>query len=125
MGNGAGGGFAARPFFSPLSQPTKAVLLDAPLAAEHPSISQVSCGASGAQGRFLVPGSAAELRRDRVKSLSGLKGQIFSVVQDGVQLYPKASSCPPCLQKGFTLQAPGLLNSQVVLHGKGMLDLQV
>lgn len=122
MGNGAGGGFAARPFFSPLSQPTKAVLLDAPLAAEHPSISQVSCGA---QGRFLVPSSAAERRRDRVKSLSGLKGQIFSVVQDGVQPYPKASSCPPCLQKGFTLRAPGLLNSQVVLHGKGTLDLQV
>lgn len=92
MGNGAGGGFAARTFFSPLSQPTKAVLLDAPLAAEHPSSSQVSCGASGAPGRFLVPGSAAERHRDRVKSLSDLKGQIFGVVQDGVQLYPKASS---------------------------------
>lgn len=35
-GKRAGGGFAARPFFSPLSQPTKAGLLDAPLAAEHP-----------------------------------------------------------------------------------------
>lgn len=48
-------------------------------------------------------------------------------LQDRVQPYPKASAFSPCLQKGFTLRGPGLLqgkrllNSEVVPYGKGHL----
>lgn len=49
-GKRGGGGFAARPFFSPLSQPTKVGLLDAPLTAEHlPPLPPGELG--GQQGR--------------------------------------------------------------------------
>lgn len=60
-GGGFAATFAARPFFSPLSQPTKVGLLDAPLTLSiHCLRSQVSWGGSGAEGRVSFPHPAAE-----------------------------------------------------------------